>query len=122
MPVLEQLSFFASLDFPGRTVLTVAEIAERLNFTVQHILDLIAEGELTAINGAGKGASRSSMRVPIEAYRNFVVVRITGPMRAELLRVLPEPTRVALILELFSGLPASARAGVLRSLRTTIAA
>jgi excisionase family DNA binding protein len=122
MPPLEQFTFFASLDFPGRTVLTVAEISERLGYARQHILDLIAEGELTALNGAGKGAMRSSIRVPIEGYRNFILSRLTGPMRNELLRVLPEPTRTALILELFSGLEAAARATVLHTLRTGIAA
>jgi hypothetical protein len=120
--VSEQLHFFASLDFPGRTTLMASEIAERLGYTTKHILDLIDEDVIRALDGSGKNASRAAMRVPIEEYRNFVIARMTGPMRAELIRGLPESTRLALIVETFSGLPATARASVLRSLRTSLAA
>lgn len=119
----EQLTFFASLDFPAdRVILTVAEIAEKIRYTVQHVLNLIETGELTALNGAGKYATRGSMRVPIESYRDFIVRRMTGPMRAEFIANLPESTRTALILESFASLPSAARNSLLRQLRTSLAA
>lgn len=118
----EQLTFLASLDFPGRTTLTVAEIAERLGYTEQHIADLIDEDQLGAVDGRGKGAGRSAYRVPVECYRDFISARLRGPARTELLANLPEITRSALILELFSGLPAAARSGILARLRTALAA
>jgi excisionase family DNA binding protein len=118
----EQLSFLASLDFPGRTTLTVAEIAEKLGYTAKHIARLIESGELPALDGRGRGVGRAAMRVPVESYRTFVTARMTGPLRAELLHALPEATRLALILELFAGLPAAARPAVLRDLRQSLAA
>jgi hypothetical protein len=113
----EQITFFASLDFPGRTTLTLGEIAEKTGYTAQHIADFISEGVIVALDGRGKGSSRASMRVPVESYRNFIVARMTGGMRDELIRALPESTRAALMLEIFTGLPAAARPGALRSLR-----
>lgn len=97
----EQLQFpFPSLDFPGRTTLTAAEIAERLGFDEKHVRDLITEGELPGIDGKGKGATRGAYRVPIENYRDFVTARMTGPRRIELLRHLPKPVLRELVREL----------------------
>lgn len=93
MALSEQLVFpFTSLDFPGRVTLMVDEIAERLGVTAQHLLDLIEEGELVAINLAGKDASRRTVRIPVESYRTFIVARMTGPLRREFMRTLPKAT------------------------------
>ena len=97
----EQLQFaFPSLDFPGRTTLTAEEVAERLGWDVKHVRDLITEGELPGINGKGKGVTRATYRVPIEAYRDFVTARITGPRQLDMLRQLPRETLQALVQEL----------------------
>lgn len=97
----EQLQFpFPSLDFPGRTTLTAAEIAARLGWDEKHVRDLIAEGELPGIDGKGKGATRGSYRVPAESYRDFITARMTGPRRVELLRHLPKPVLRELVREL----------------------
>jgi excisionase family DNA binding protein len=83
---------FASLDFPGRTTLSVDEVAERLGVTAQHVLDLIAENLITGIDLKGRAATRRLIRIPIESYRNFVVERMTGPARRDFLRTLPPAT------------------------------
>lgn len=118
-----QLNFFASLDFPeDRTVLTVGEIAAKTRYTVQHILNHIEAGELTALDGSGKDAKRGSMRVPIESYRNFILRRLTNPKADDALPTLPEATRIALIGELWRGLPPAARGSVSRTLREALVA
>jgi len=90
----EQLQFpFASLDFPGRVTLKVYEVAAKLGVTEQHVIDLITEGKLGAIDLRGKGASRSLYRIPIEAYRDYVVRCLTTPTeKMRLLRDLPRAT------------------------------
>lgn len=49
------------LQFPGRTVLYVHECAARLRVTSQHVIDLIEEGALAALDVGGDGGS---VRVP----------------------------------------------------------
>ncbi len=62
---------FASLVFPpGRTILSVPEIAQRLGVTRTHLYALIEDGTLQAINAGGTG--RSYWRVPVEAFNDFV--------------------------------------------------
>lgn len=63
-------STFDGLLFPGRRVLCVAEVAERLRITEQHVIDLIDEGQLRAVNIGG--ASRKFYRIPVEAYEAFL--------------------------------------------------
>lgn len=60
--------------FPGRTVLYVHEVAEALACTIQHVIDLIDEGRLRAINiaGAGNKTNRSCWRVPVSAFDAFI--------------------------------------------------
>lgn len=62
----KQMNFFSSLDFPGRTVLYVWEIAQKLGGTVQHYLNLVDTGELVAIDTASRaaGKTRRMLRVP----------------------------------------------------------
>jgi excisionase family DNA binding protein len=65
----QQMSF-GSLLFPGRTVLYVSEVAEKLNVTEQHVLNLIEEGKLLAVNiGIG---GRKFWRIPVEAYEKYL--------------------------------------------------
>ena len=91
----EQLQFpFASLDFPGRTTLYPHEVAQKCGMSVDQVYDHCADGSLVAIDISSRAtkSGRRALRVPIESYRNFVVGRMTGPLRAELLRKLPKAT------------------------------
>lgn len=102
MPAPHQDEFpFASLEFPGRTSLYAHEVAERLGCTTQHVVDLIAEGALSAIDITGRGNSsdRRALRIPVEAYRDFVAARVTGARRRQLLAQLPLATLAQLDLE-----------------------
>ena len=88
----QQLFLFASLDFPGRTSLRPDEIAEKLGVSVRQILDLIEEGELCSINLASGKATKRWCTIPLEAYRAFILGRMTGPLRTEFMRSLPKQT------------------------------
>jgi excisionase family DNA binding protein len=56
--------------FPkDRTVLCVAEVAMKMRVTEQHVLDLIEEGKIQAINIGGGG--RNFWRIPVELIRSF---------------------------------------------------
>lgn len=73
MTIADQLSF-DSIMFPSdRKVLTVAEVASRLDVTEQHVIDLIEEGQIQAIN-IGGGAKRF-WRIPKEGYEQFLRAR-----------------------------------------------
>ncbi len=86
----EQLQFpFPSLDFPGRTTLTVNEVAERLGVTDRHLMNLAEDGSFPGIDLKGAKATKRTLRIPIENYRDFIVSRMTGPERASFLRTLP---------------------------------
>ncbi len=113
----DQLNFFASLDFPGRTTLFLSEIAERIGVSVRHLQAEAQKGALVLLDMRGVGARQPAWRVPIESYRDYVIHRLTGPQRAEAMRLLPEATRTALICELLASLPNPARAALLRDLR-----
>lgn len=98
---LQFAEFLHSLDFPGRTALRPDEIAGKLGVSVQHILDLIEEGELVAVDVAGKDARRRCLRVSVEAYRDWLCKRLTNQeSRRALLLQLPRATLRALALEL----------------------
>lgn len=98
-----QLAFpFASLDFEGFTILTVDQIAQKLRYTPKHILNLVEQGELVAVDGKSKGVTRRDCRIPIENYRAFIVARLTGPtpqMRA-FIHELPRHVRIELMREI----------------------
>jgi len=68
----QQLSFDRLL-FPGRTVLYVGEVAERLGITEQHVHDLIAEGQIQAVDVGG--GTRRFWRIPVEGYEAFLKAR-----------------------------------------------
>ena len=58
------------LAFPGRSVLYVREVAEKLRVTEQHVLDLIEEGKLRALNIGG--GSRKFYRIPVPWYQEYL--------------------------------------------------
>lgn len=94
---------FASLDFPGRTALYPKEMAERNGVTAQHILDLIEEKSIPAIDwkGINNKSDRCTPRIPIEVYRNVILSRLTCDLEESLfgtnpLETLPPHTLVRL--------------------------
>jgi len=58
------------LDSKTPAVLRVAECANKLGVTAQHVLNLIEEGKLRAIDVGG--GSRRFYRIPIEALDDFL--------------------------------------------------
>lgn len=71
------MNILPSLDFPGRTTLTLQEIAKKLDCTTTHLIHLIEDGSLQAIDIKGAGGVRNTWRVPIENYRQFVAKRMS---------------------------------------------
>jgi hypothetical protein len=101
----EQLHFFPSLDFPGRTTLLLWEVAERLGCTHEHLLNQVDSGTLVALDIAST-KSRRALRIPIENYRGYVLSKLTGPVdfKMQFLRDLPAASRRQLIAELTASL------------------
>lgn len=102
----EQLNFFHSLDFPGRTTLYLWEIAERLGCSVRHLLNEVDAGALVGLDLSADKSKRRSMRVPIESYQTFVVAHLTAPVSARVQHIknLPRAVRLQLIEELKASL------------------
>ncbi len=71
-------SSFACLDFPGRHTLYPFEIATRIGCSRRHVMELIAEGHLCAmdISCRNTGTSRQTVRIPIDSYRKFLLDRL----------------------------------------------
>lgn len=116
----EQLQLFASLDFPGRSVVLVREMAERLGVSVRHLLNEIDHGALVALDLKSAGSSRRTARIPIECYRDYVVKHLTSPsveIRARFIAGLPAAVRTAVIVECFAALGPSERRALLSRLR-----
>jgi excisionase family DNA binding protein len=65
---------FPSLCFPqDRTVLAVGEVARRMRVSEQHVINLIENGRLRAVNlGASSSARWPYYRIPIEAWESYV--------------------------------------------------
>jgi len=65
---------FPSLAFPkDRTVLYVFEVAAKLRVSERHVIDLIEEGKLRAINIAGANATdKRFYRVPVESWESYL--------------------------------------------------
>ena len=89
---LEMTALLACLDFPGRGAVSIKEIAAKLGYTPRHVVGWIETGELGHFDGRGRGATRQSHRIPIDYYRDFIVRRLSGPARRELLAQLPKGT------------------------------
>jgi excisionase family DNA binding protein len=56
---------------PAQGALTVSDVARRLRVSSQHVIDLIEQGMLHAVDMAGRGASRAWWRIPREALEQF---------------------------------------------------
>ena len=110
MPQPEQLSFvFASLDFPGRTTVSLDEVAERLGCSVDHLLNEVERGALVGVDLKGAKATRRFVRVPLEGYRAYVLARVTGPFRADFIAELPRAVRLQLLAEIEASLAKEAK-------------
>lgn len=67
---------FRNLLFDGkRTVLYVSEVAEKIGVTEQHVIDLIEEGQLGAVNVGGTINGRKYWRIPVAEYEKFLKQR-----------------------------------------------
>lgn len=115
----EQLTFFASLDFAGRTTLGLAEIAEKLGCTVQHLLNEIERGAFQGLNLAASHAGRRAMRIPVECYRAYVLSKLTGAvdLRMQFLADLPVASRREVATAIYTTLPDAERRSLIASLR-----
>ena len=72
---------FPSLGWPkDRTILMVGEVAQKLRITDQHVIDLIVEGKLAAVDIAGR---QNYVRVPMDAIDDLA--RALGISRDTLL-------------------------------------
>ena len=117
----DQLTFFASLDFPGRTTLGLLEIAEKIGCSVQHLLNEIERGAFSGLNIAAAGAKRREMRMPVECYRTWVLSKLTGPVdvRMQFLADLPVAARREVAQAIFATLSPAERKSLLASLTAT---
>ena len=91
---------FVSLDFPGRTNLSLDEIATRLGCSVAHLLNECENGALCGLDLKGAKATRRFVRVPIEGYRAYVITRMTVPFRRDFIRDLPREVQQELLVQL----------------------
>lgn len=78
------------------------EIAEKCGMSIDQVHDLCDDGSLVGIDISSRGnkSTRRALRIPVESYRDFIVARMTGPRRAELLSRLPKHTLRELVREL----------------------
>ncbi len=67
----------------------LGEIALKLGCSVDHLLNECDHGALCGVDIKGAAASRRSIRVPVEAYRRYVLLRLTGEFRRDFIRDLP---------------------------------
>lgn len=82
---------FPSLDFPGRTVVTVAELADKLGVTEQHIINLIECQELAAVNTGRVRLGRAWYRIPLESWHAWLLGRVSAPVEQNPLHTLSTP-------------------------------
>jgi excisionase family DNA binding protein len=61
------------LDHVNVSTGKISEVAMKLRVTEQHVLDLIEEGQLQAVNVGG--SDRKFWRIPVEAYDAFLECR-----------------------------------------------
>jgi len=73
---IKQLEF-PSLDFPGRTAMYPFECANKIGCHVDHIHDLVTEGQLKAVDISGRNnlSERRTLRIPLEAWQEFIRAR-----------------------------------------------
>lgn len=63
------------LNFPGRSSLTVIEAAKAMECTSEHIGNFCRSGEIKAVF---VGPGRNRFRIPMAAWREFILGRMTG--------------------------------------------
>lgn len=97
---------FACLDFPGRSTVTLAEIAQKLGGTAQHYINLVEDGTITALDLTRHVGSRRMLRIPIEEYQRYVLSRLTRRDRQNFLAELPPETLRELAAEIAARLAA----------------
>lgn len=69
----QQLDFGSLLFDRKRNVLYVSEIAEKLDVTERHVINLIEEGKLRAINVGGENVSgRKFYRIPVDWWMEYL--------------------------------------------------
>lgn len=79
MDAPQQLDFGNLLFDRKRTVLYVSEIAEKLSVTERHVINLIEEGKLRAINVGGQNSSgRKFYRIPVEWWEEYLRANTLG--------------------------------------------
>ena len=61
--------------FPGRTVLTIKEVVRCLGINEQHAVDLVAAGDIGAVNIGGGGSGRKYWRIPVAELQRFIDAR-----------------------------------------------
>lgn len=90
MPLPQQkIPPFSCLDFPGRTTISLHEMSARIGCSVAHFLNEVESGALCALDLKGAGASRRSIRVPVESYYAYVLKRMTTPFISDFIQKLP---------------------------------
>ncbi len=63
---------------PDRRVLLVNEVSERLGVSVSHVLGLIDEGKIRALDLANRSATgRRALRIPVSWFEDFLRSHIT---------------------------------------------
>ena len=72
----------------NETLLTIPQVAEHLQISITAVRNLIAAGQLVAIN-VGVGAIRSRWRVSQQSLREFEAAR-----SAKAMTTLPQPVRM----------------------------
>lgn len=91
---------FPSLDFPGRTVVTVPELAQKLGVTEQHVINLIECGELPGLNTGRAKLGRSWYRIPLESWHAWVLQRLSANIAANPLHDLSTPVLRRLLCDI----------------------
>lgn len=93
---------FPSLDFPERKALTPDEVAQRLGCTGRHIRELVDEGRIEAIDISGRNniSDRKTCRIPVEAYRQFILGSLTSGLAQSAVRHLTDDELVTLYREI----------------------
>lgn len=118
----EQLALpFACLDFPGRTTISLGEMAGRLGCSVNHLLNEVEHNALVGLNLKGTKATRRNIRVPIESYRAYVLKNMSGPFRADFISELPPSIKRQLRREMITACDKSELREMLTEIKEALA-
>ena len=88
------------LDFPGRSAVSLREMADKLGVSCDLLERLVDDGTLVALDLARRTGTRRLLRVPLDEYRRFAILRLTGSARSEFLAQLPPEALRALAAEI----------------------